>query len=562
MHESDYFNMANRPLQQGEAIAALNKLLPKKSTDLHDLSMFFIKKIFNSIERPLLYVFSLSLKTGVVPEKIKIAKIVPVFKSGDKKLVTNYRPISLLSGFSKILEKIVHTRLSNYLESNNRLSSSQFGFRRGHSTSHPATLLLNYISQSFNQNKHVAAVFCDLAKAFDTCDHKILLHTLQKKGIRGVELSWFKSYLSNRKQYVSLGGISSNEGLIKLGVPQGSILGPLLFIIYMDDLPSLINEPLFLFADDTVLLTSDSNIDTLMQKINSEFGKVCTFFRKYKLSLNPDKTNYLIFSNSKAIHDASTHVFIDNNNEGENDPGLIHEIKRINISDKVPAYKYLGIYLDPCLSFKYHLQKLSTKLSRAIYLLRTAKNILPNNAMKMLYYSIFHSHLTYATEIWSSATNSLLQEIFKKQKIAIRIINNASYNAHTQPLFKSNKILPLWDIITYTKAVYFQTIVQKKSPSSLHNVWLKNRDLRIRTGTYNRELRNDDDFHVPFSRTNQIERFPLSTFPKIWNELPAEITFIRKPTEFKEKIKTFLLEKIPQNFICNRLVCPTCHLIV
>jgi len=151
LHEAEYFNMANRPLQQAAIIKAPNLLQPKRRTDYHSLSMFFIKKIFRVIQRPILH----------VPNKLKVAKISPIFKNGDKKQVTNYRPISLLSCFSKLLEKIVHIRLSNYLESNNKLSSFQFGFCSGHSTSHPSTLLLNYISHSFNQRKNVAAIFHD-----------------------------------------------------------------------------------------------------------------------------------------------------------------------------------------------------------------------------------------------------------------------------------------------------------------------------------------------------------------------------------------------------------------
>jgi len=310
------------------------------------------------------------------------------------------------------------------------------------------------------------------------------------------------------------------------------------------------------------LLTSDNDIDTLITKVNREFKKVCTFFRKYKLSLNPEKTKYLIFSNSQIVHDMPTQVFIDNNNDGETLPEHIFEIKRINITDKIPAYKYLGIYLDPALSFKYHLQKLSVKLSRALFILRTTRNLIPLKAMKMLYFSIFHSHLSYAPEIWSSASNNLLQEIYKKQKNAVRIITNSAYNAHTQPLFRKTNILPLFDIITYSKAVLFQSFIQKRAPSAFHDLWLRNRDIRTLMGAYNRELRNDNDFNVPFARTNQIERFPLSTFPKIWNGLPDEITIIRKVSEFKEKLKKFLIEKILPNFQCDRLVCPTCHLRV
>jgi len=343
--------------------------------------MFFIKKIFSVIERPLLFIFSKSLSTGKVPDKLKVAKISPIFKNGDKLNVTNYRPISLLSNFAKILEKIVHTKLSFFPESKNLLSSDQFGFRSGHSTSHPAVHLMNYLAESMNKKHHAAAIFCDLAKAFDTCDHQVLIHLLKKKGIIGTELDWFKSYLNKRQQFVTVGGMSSDLSLIRLGVPQGSILGPLLFLIYIDNLPQSTDLTAFLFADDTIILASNPNMDTLMTKLNNGFRSVCTFFRNFKLSLNPTKTQYIIFTNSQQVHDLDTHVFINNNNEGQNDPRNIFEIRRIKQSDDVPAYKYLGVYFDPQLTFKFHFSQLLKKLNRAIYTLRTVKHFLPKESV-------------------------------------------------------------------------------------------------------------------------------------------------------------------------------------
>jgi len=473
--------------------------------------------------------------------------------------VTNYRPISLLCNFSKILEKLVHTKLTGFLEGRGLLSLSQFGFRTAHSTTHPATHLMNFISEAFNNKQHVAAIFCDLSKAFDTCDHNILLKILHEKGIRGTELNWFKSYLSNRSQYVSLGGECSDKLLIKLGVPQGSILGPLLFIIYLDSLPTVTNNPLFLFADDTVLLASDSDIGSLTSKINREFKKVCHFFREHKLSLNPSKTQYIIFTNSQTVHQTPTRVFIDNNNTGEAKPEHLIEIERIYPASENSAYKYLGIYLDPSLTFKAHLQKIHTKLSRALYTLRSVKHFLPQEALTNLYYSLFHCHLVYALEIWSSASENLLVDIYKKQKNAIRIITNSKYNTHTKPLFKQLSILPFPDLINYTKACFFQTVVQNTAPLSFSGVWPTNRNQRILTNNYDRDLRNDHELYIPFSRTNQISRFPLSSFPSFWNTLPPDISIIRKKTEFKTKLKEYFLNTIPENYICNRLFCPSCN---
>jgi retron-type reverse transcriptase len=202
---------------------------------------------------------SLSFNTGTVPSQLKIAKVIPVYKSGDRRMVENYRPISLLNVFSKIFEKVVHNRLTTFLNINNIISPSQFGFRKSHSTVHPLTLFINSIGQALNEKRHSIAIFCDLKKAFDTVDHNILLKKLAKIGVSEAALKWFKSYLSDRYQYVSIGSSASNLCSIKIGVPQGSILGPLLFLIYINDLPKISNLLNFLYADDTTLLSSHTD---------------------------------------------------------------------------------------------------------------------------------------------------------------------------------------------------------------------------------------------------------------------------------------------------------------
>ena len=196
------FKFSDKVLTKKEILEATNLLTNKKTPDHTGVSTHFLKQTVPSFINPLFHIFKLSFNTGVVPAQLKIAKVIPIFKAGDKSSMDNYRPISLLSSFSKILEKLVALRLMSYLSENNILSKWQFGFRSGHSTSHPLVHFLNKITDALNKKKHSIAIFCDLKKAFDTCDHHILLSKLKKYGVEGMELDWFQSYLSNRKQFV------------------------------------------------------------------------------------------------------------------------------------------------------------------------------------------------------------------------------------------------------------------------------------------------------------------------------------------------------------------------
>ena len=553
------FSFSSEPLTLSEIHETIEQLKSKNSSDNDGLSVTFLKKISLSISKPLLHIFSKSLNTGVIPHQLKIAKVIPLFKSGDRSLLDNYRPIALLSSFSKILEKIVCNRLSIFLENNELLSKFQFGFRKEHSTLHPMILFMNKLTSALENKQHTIAIFCDLRKAFDSCNHHILLKKLQKVGVRDIELCWFQNYLENRKQYVFVNGHSSSLLNIDTGVPQGSILGPLLFLIYINDLPEASSLITFLFADDTTLLYSHENIDVLISIINSEFRKVVQFFRQHKLSLHPLKTKFIVFSNSPVVKNMKIQLFINCNNDDENDPLKCFPISRVSPNDDIPAIRFLGVFFDQNINFNYHVKVLSSKLSKALYILRSSKNFLTLKARKSVYYALFHSNLIYCIPIWSCASQNSLKNIKVLQKRAIRIVHGSKYNSHTEPLFKELKILPLESLIKFFSLQFMQHYIQGFLPVSFNNIWLTNEERRAED--HHRILRNNNELFVPFVRLSSLLKHPLIYLPTTWLDFTNEnIKILRNKIEFKAELKKFLLSELSSIISCDRLLCPTCHL--
>jgi len=551
------FSLSNSPVTRTEISDAISQLLPKKSEDMNGISMYIIKKLASTLIEPLYFVIYKSFESGKIPEQLKIAKVIPIFKSGDKLLPDNYRPISLLPNFSKILEKVMSNRLTHYLESNEILCKEQFGFRKGHSTLHPLIHFLDKISEAKNKNKFSIAIFCDLRKAFDTVDHSKLIQKMYNLGIRGIELEWFKNYLTNRKQFVFINGKCSSLQLIKIGVPQGSILGPLLFLMYINDLPlsnDLINS---LFADDTMLLESHEDLPSLITKVNSEFQKVINYFNYNRLALHKEKTKFMLFF--KKQNTPTPNVVFNYNVPGTaNDQNLIFLMKCVN-DEHEQKIKFLGVFIDPQLTFKDHIKYVNQKLATGLFFLRSVKHILNEKALKYLYYALVHCNIIYGIHVYSSASDNLMKSIFIKQKNAIRIISNSKYNAHTEPLFKRLKILPFPNLIEFFKVQFMHSFKNDFLPSSFQNTWVTNRIRHENQAEI--ELRNDDLYAIPFARTTILSRMPLTSFPKIWESFPnEEIKFVRNKLEFNSKLKLHYLDQLNSVPVCNKLLCPACHL--
>ena len=279
-----------------EVFLLLNGIDCKKSFGFDMIHPLLLFTAALEIYRPLTYIINLSLKQGIFPESLKIAKVIPIFKQGSRSSCNNYRPISVLSALSKIFERCILNQLTFYFTTENLLVSNQYGFRSGNTTTDCLVDLVDEVTRALDEGKYAVSLFLDLSKAFDTVNHSILLSKLDLYGIRAKENQWFRSYLSKRKQKVFVNGVQSNFLPLNSGVPQGSILGPLLFIIYINDIVEATNYFFVrLFADDTSLTATGKDLDVLLQRINSELPAIYEWLCANKLTLNSSKMKYLVF---------------------------------------------------------------------------------------------------------------------------------------------------------------------------------------------------------------------------------------------------------------------------
>jgi hypothetical protein len=485
------------------------------STDAQGISTKMVKFVGNEIATPLAHIFNLSLSSGNFPKKLKLCRVIPLFKAGNALECDNYRPISLLSSISKILEKIVAQKLIHHLLSNDLLYSHQYGFLPNRSTEHNLMQIMNYISQALNEGNLCIAVFLDLRKAFDVCNHEILLKKLEKMGVRGIAHVWFQNYLAGRSQFVDISGEHSDALNIEISVIQGSILGPILFLCYINDFYRATSLFTALFADDTTGLGKGKNLNLLTAYVNAELQKISNWLRSNKMAINTAKTKYIVFrTRGKRIDPADCQlVYNDNEIGAPEDPNQIYPITRIYNDGEEKSFKLLGVFFDEYLSFDDHVSSLCVKISKSLFCLHRIKNFVTNSALKSLYYAMIHSHIAYCINIYGCASATVLNKLIVKQKEAIRVISLAKYRDHTIPLFKKLGILPLNELIRYSALRFMHKYKHNRLPFSFNETWSTNRARNPDV-----ILRNADNFYIPAHNFATIKKHPFFNFPKLWNE--------------------------------------------
>jgi hypothetical protein len=395
--------------------------------------------------------------------------------------------------------------------SSNIFYNNQYGFRQKHSTTHAITKLITDTVQAIDDKESVLSVFLDLSKAFDTIDHTILLSKLEFYGIRGIALDWFRDYLRERKQYVSYNGKQSQTLNITCGVPQGSVLGPLLFIIYTNDLPDCINRAnTILFADDTTIYTSSSDIQYMYNVMNENLERLTDWFRANKLSLNITKTNYMLFSNASHIKKTQ-----DLQISGQ----TIYQVKNT---------KFLGINIDDKLKWDVHIKSIKSRISSSLFIMNKIKHFVPMKSLRTLYYSIVYPYLTYGITLWGSTFESQLKKIKVMQKKVVRTIYGAPYNAHTEPIFKQLKIVKFEDLYKLQVAKFTYHFMRRELPTPLMNIYSRREEL----DQYRNTRRNTIyTLQTKIFRTIIASHNITHTGPKIWNKICTKI-YLQKDQNF------------------------------
>ena len=473
----------------------------------NEIPITLIKEISGKIAPYLCEIINLSFSTGIFPECLKRGTIVPIFKSGNRSDVKNYRPISLLPIFAKIIEKCIFNRLSKFLMKISILSPCQFGFTSGSSTESAVIKMTEYMYTALNAKNYSLTVLIDFCKAFDTVDHSILLAKLEAYGVRGPALQILKNYLCNRSQVVRIGNCLSPPKPLQVGVPQGSCLGPLLFLVFVNDLPKFSSlASTVLYADDTAVSFQNSNLETLFSTVNHELIKFTEWTACNRLSINTDKTSSFLVTN-RSLPDSLPNVYIN---------GIPLQSSSV--------IKYLGIHIDNKLKFDNHIQAICSKVSRSIGVLSKLRKFLPFNAMRSLYHTLIYPYLIYCNLSWGNTFQSHLKPLEILQKRAIRVINGLQFRAHTSEYFYSSKLLKLSDINLYRQAQYVYL-----NPSLFES------------SSHNYDTRYSSQLVPLFNRTTLTQNSLTYSAPHVWNYLPNEIREAQSVAEFKNKIFVYLL---------------------
>lgn len=497
------------PSDETEVRNAILKLKKKSSFGWDEIPSSIVKLCVTGITKPLNYILNLTLETGVFPDALKTAVVIPVFKKGDTYDLTNYRPISLLPSFSKVFEIIIYNRITNFIHQYSLLSEEQHGFIRGRNIDQALFKTFLEVLETLNRGDFSAIALLDLSKAFDSMDINLLIYKLEFYGIRGTASTLIKSYLTNRRQCVKITSHVQNfkEDVLspyaetKKGVPQGSILGPLLFIMYINELPKMISRKLVCFADDTAVLFSSRNHQVFVENLKETLASLNKWFDQNTLRLNVEKTQIICFRSE--LQEIS--------------------LQANQVLTVTKSAKYLGIFIDNSFSSKTHVEYLSGKLSRMVYLFYQLREAVSMQVMLQVYHAYVSSVLRYGVVFWGGSPN--IDEILKVQKKCVRVITHSSLREHAKPLFRKLRILTVIDMYILESAYLVLT-----NPALFE-------EHRFQHGY---STRNQDQLVLMQTRKGYIDGGPLNMCIRIFNKIPKKFKSLNR-NKFKKELGEYLL---------------------
>ena len=503
----------NLNITSEEVRLALKSLPVGKAAGPDGISNRVLRELSVELSQPFCNLFNYSLRTGVFPDNWKLSNITPIDKGGTSSSPSNYRPVSLLCNPEKLFERVVFKHLYNHLNENNILSPLQSGFIPGDSTTNQLTYLYNFLTQALDSEKEVRVVFCDISKAFDRVWHEGLLLKLEAAGISGNLLRWFRSYLTNRKQRVVLPGAESEWTYIRAGVPQGSILGPLLFLLFINDIVAEIGCNIRLFADDTSLFITVENPDTAAELLNIDLDKILKWAKKWLVLFNPVKTESFLASRKriKPVH-----------------PPLFMEGSQIV---EVESHKHLGIFLSNDCTWHKHIDYIKDKAWKRVNAMRKLKYEFDRKSLEIIYFSFIRPILEYGDNIWDNCADYEKEELDKIQNEAARIVTGCTKLVSIENLEYETKWESLEERRKKHKLTLFYKMYHNLSPSYLSSLVPQPVSA---ASTYN--LRNSNNIqNIPARTKYYYESFLPSTI-RIWNELPLDTRNAESIISFKRKL--------------------------
>ena len=515
----------------------LNCLSSSKATGLDGIPARFVKDGASIIAGPLSHIVNLSIIQGSVPDSLKLARVTPLFKKNDKTQVGNYRPVSVLSIISKVFERVIYDQLEGYLNEKNLLYNFQSGFRKGYSTDTCLIHLSDFIRFSMDQGQMVGMVLLDLQKAFDTVDHGVLLMKLHAIGLHADAIRWFRSYLTGRNQCVDISGTLSSKASVTCGVPQGSILGPLLFLIYVNDLSGVVKGKVLLYADDTGILVSGKSKSEIEAALSRSLELVSAWLVDNKLSLHLGKTESILFGSKPKVR---------------KNTGLNVQCNGISIAAST-SVKYLGAILDQSLSGESIATSLIGKINSRLKFLYRNKKYLSMHNKKLLVSSLIQCHYDYACSFWyPGLTQHLKTRLQTCQNKVIRFILNMDVRSHVgKEQFVFLNWLPVSFRVDQIILSHVHKIRYGSAPDYLGEHFKPLGNVHTLNTRSNKIARpNKDGFDFIFEDSGRFSKPRVRSFGErsfacvginLWNNLPQQIRDIKGHNSFKHAIKKHLL---------------------